>query len=231
MLPYAFSSDLLVYCACGSMGLANLLCTVFRAERGKPYTAKMERSRLVCSSFCAERKSWSTLLKIPLCRRLNAPLAQRACVRLGLMDQRVRVLDQRAQVVGHVAAGDSAEAVVPGHADLVDGVLLDPQRLHSLGHERARLGGAALSLHRHPVAILDAQLAGQLGADLDKALWLQLGQPGYPAAHATGGQVLGQAVGGDQVRVARVGHAMVRVVRPREQLGGRAALLLGVERV
>ncbi len=62
-----------------------------------------------------------------------------------------------------------------------------------------------------PVAVVDAELAGQLGADLGEALRLKLSQPGHPAAHAAGGVVLGQTVGGENVRESRVSDVVIRL--------------------
>src|SRR5689334_8476996 len=63
--------------------------------------------------------------------------------RLPLVDARVRVLDQGAEVVGGAAAREAAAAEVPGHPNLVDGASGDLERLEAGGDERAGLHLAA----------------------------------------------------------------------------------------
>src|SRR5579884_3416574 len=89
-----------------------------------------------------------------------------------LVDGDVRVGDEGGEVVGDAPGGVALPAEVPGHAHLVDGAAADAQGLEPLGHERAGFGAVARGRDDHAVAVGDAELPGELGADLDEALGL-----------------------------------------------------------
>ena len=130
--------------------------------------------------------------------------------RLDLLDVRARIQRHRGQLVHRVAARVAVRAPVVGHPDRVHDAPVELQRRHPVGHEHPRLDHAAGGHERRPAAVLEPALGRQLGRDLAEELGLQLGQVRRPAAHAAGGEVLGQPVGRDRVR-EHVGAGSVRV--------------------
>src|SRR5579859_5396652 len=156
------------------------------------------------------RSSWSSQWSPS--RYADAALAKLAGKGLRLVDARVGVFDEGAEVVGDAALCDAAEAEVPRHADLVDRLAVDGERLEPPSDQRPRLGLAAQRRDGDPLTVVHAEIGRQLGAEFDEALRLQFGEPGYPAGHAARGVVLGEPVCGDDVGEARIAHLVVAIV-------------------
>ena len=76
---------------------------------------------------------------------------------------------------------------------------LDPQRAQAVGDHHAGFDGGAGRDDGGPVAVAEAPFGGELRAHLAEHLRLQLGEVAHEAAHASGGVVLGEAVGGQPV--------------------------------
>ena len=74
--------------------------------------------------------------------------------------------------------------------------------------------------------LLSPRSRGQLRADLDEELRLELGEVGQRAAHAAGGVVLGQPVGGHLEREDLAAARVVPVPRAVDALDRRVGLLL-----
>src|SRR5918994_3864978 len=131
----------------------------------------------------------------------------------GFVDGDVRFEGDRDQVVDHVAFDQAAGTPVVREADSVE--LLS---LEVVDRDAVRDQGLAVDLtpargDGYPAGVVHAFLGGQLWADLAEQLRLQLGEPGDPTTHGPAGVMLGQAVGGYDVRIPRVLGRVVRVVR------------------
>src|SRR5437879_12444934 len=111
----------------------------------------------------------------------------------------------------------------------MDDLAGDGEGTHPAGAERLGADGPTWARDPDPSEIGDPFLAGELGADLDEELGLQLGEPRAPAAHRAGEIVLGEPIRRDDVRILRVTHRRERVVGILPVLEDGAALLL-VER-
>ena len=108
---------------------------------------------------------------------------------------------------------------------------LDDERPHPPGHHGAHLDAAARRADRHPAAVDDPALGGQLRAQLDEHLRLQFVEPGIEPAHRPAQVVLGESVGGGhhgELGLGRVGHM---VERSREEAHPWRAHVIGIEQV
>src|SRR4029434_8735632 len=102
--------------------------------------------------------------------------------RFSLVNRNVRIGYERCQLVDHIAFGKSFVTPVPGHADLVNDLAVDLERLHPARDQSLGANLRARARDFTPVEILDAFLLGQFGTDLDEQLGLKLGEPWQPAA-------------------------------------------------
>ena len=95
-------------------------------------------------------------------------------------------------------------AEVIGKTDLVERAALHDERSHPRRHERSRLDRAARRRHRHPLCgSIRRSNSASCRRDLTEQLRLELGQVGERPRHAAGRVMLGESVGGQNVRVRR----------------------------
>ena len=138
---------------------------------------------------------------------------------------------QGGQVVGIAADDLSGEPPVEWEADLVDHSPVDDERTHPPGHHGAHLDAAARRADRHPAAVDDPALGGQLRAQLDEHLRLQFVEPGIEPAHRPAQVVLGESVGGGHHGELGLGRVDQTVARSREDAHTRRTHVLGIEQV
>ncbi len=105
---------------------------------------------------------------------------------------------------GVTAVLRSDPTIVPGYADLVDGLPHDLKRLETLGHDGFGPELAAHALNPHLVAVVDAAQFGEFLAHFTEHLRLGLDEPALVAGHQTGLPVLGDAVGAADERETRI---------------------------
>ena len=98
-------------------------------------------------------------------------------------------------------------------------------------HHRARLDPAACRPDRHPAAVDDAALGGQLRAQLDEHLRLQFIEPGVEPAHRPAQVVLGEPVGRGHHGELGLRRRHQPVERSRECAHAGRTRLLGIEQV
>src|ERR671913_646813 len=91
-----------------------------------------------------------------------------------------------------------------GNTDGVDLLALVLVDRDAVGYQSLAVDLPASRRNGHPAGVLYALLRGQLGADLDEELRLQLVEPGDPTAHSPAGVVLGEPVSRHDVRIPRV---------------------------
>src|ERR1700678_3968461 len=112
--------------------------------------------------------------------------------RLAFVHAHVRVGQERGQLVGVAADNLPGESPVEREADLVDYAPLDDKGPQAPGHHRTGLDSTARRLDRHPAAVNNTALGGQLVAQLGEHLRLQFVEPAVEAAHRATQVMLGE---------------------------------------
>ena len=120
---------------------------------------------------------------------------------------------------------------MPRQRYLVNHPPVHPQRPDAVGDLGPRLDLRPLGDDRHPAAVLDSPVGGELRIDLGKHLGLQLHQPRDRAAHPARRVMLGEPEGRRHQRVARVAGRVVWVLGSVPADRGRVAIHLRVEEV
>src|ERR1700761_2388811 len=115
-----------------------------------------------------------------------------ACERLAFVHAHIRVGQEGGQVVGVAADGLTGKSPVEREAYLVYHASLDDKRPYSPGSHRTSLDSTTRSLDRHPAAVNNTALGGQLEAKLSEHLRLQFVKPAVETAHRPTQVMLGK---------------------------------------
>ena len=108
---------------------------------------------------------------------------------------------------------------------------LDDERTHPPGHHGTHLDAAPRRADRHPAAVDDPALGGQLRAHLDEHLRLQFVEPGVEPAHRPAQVVLGESVGGGHHGELGLGRVDQTIARSREEAHTRRTHVIGIQQV
>src|SRR6266481_5223724 len=103
---------------------------------------------------------------------------------------------------------------MPGQAHLMDRAPVQSKRPYPASYQHAGTNSAASGSDVCPTTVFDSPFSRQLGRDFAKELRLQLRQVREEAAHCSGGVVLCQAVGCQNVGEALVLRPGIQVSRP-----------------
>src|ERR1700744_3373372 len=136
----------------------------------------------------------------------------------------------RRQIVCDGTDGLACKTPVKRQAYLMQSASVYMERLNAMRHKCARLDGSAGIPCDHPIAVFNAPLSCQFGADLVEHARLQLIEPAIEATHRATQIVLGEAIGCGHDRKLGV-RRIVRIEWNIEPLHRGTLALLGIEQI
>ena len=153
---------------------------------------------------------------------MNRVLSPWSTTRLDIADQcfgfhnpNIWLFADNKKIVDDVAGHLSPVSPVIWQADLVYGATVNLQRPESSSDHYSSFNHGARSCYGCVLTVPQAKLCRELGRHFCEQFWLQFGEVGQRAGHASGRMVFGQAIRRKDVWIARVTRrAHVRVVGP-----------------
>ena len=124
--------------------------------------------------------------------------------RLAFHDRDIRLAGNGNEIIGGVAAQRAGGSEMKWNCDLMHGFSIQVHRpMRRLTRARASIAPAQAH-DANVIAIVDFELARELGRNFDKHLRLQFGKMAEKTRHPAAGMVLGQPISGENIRKTRI---------------------------